>query len=151
MVSAPLSPRPRYRKIHAASCNRLWRSIHPKAHHGTHHHHTLTPRQILHVEQEAAGSDTTALQSVLQADTRLTALRKQEADATRDLNSANANLSARASEVLKRVWAELQDIDADTAPARAGSILKGLGFNEDMITAATSTFSGGWFALARVF
>jgi ATP-binding cassette, subfamily F, member 3 len=50
------------------------------------------------------------------------------------------------------VYQELQNLEADKAPARASIILAGLGFDKNMQAAATRTFSGGWrmrLALAR--
>ena len=48
-----------------------------------------------------------------------------------------------ASARLQEVYARLQEIDADGAPARAASILAGLSFDEAMQRRATKTFSGG--------
>ena len=48
-----------------------------------------------------------------------------------------------ASSRLQQVYARLQEIDADGAPARAASILAGLSFDEAMQKRATKTFSGG--------
>lgn len=53
---------------------------------------------------------------------------------------------------LSEVYAQLQNIEADKAPARASIILNGLGFTSEMQSRATKTFSGGWrmrLALAR--
>lgn len=105
---------------------------------------------ILHVEQEVVGDDTPALQSVLECDFKRESLLKEEKELGEKLNSANADpeLSAR----LSQVYAELQAIDADKAPARAAQILAGLGFSSEAQSRATRTFSGGWrmrLALAR--
>lgn len=56
------------------------------------------------------------------------------------------------SNELTEIYSQLQNIEADKAPARASVILNGLGFNSTMQTQATKTFSGGWrmrLALAR--
>lgn len=56
------------------------------------------------------------------------------------------------SNQLTEVYAQLQNIEADKAPAKASVILDGLGFTPAMQIAATKTFSGGWrmrLALAR--
>uniref|UniRef100_A0A7S1CJG3 ABC transporter domain-containing protein n=1 Tax=Bicosoecida sp. CB-2014 TaxID=1486930 RepID=A0A7S1CJG3_9STRA len=45
---------------------------------------------------------------------------------------------------LREVYAELEEIDAHTAEARASAILTGLGFTPDMQAAKTSGLSGGW-------
>lgn len=53
---------------------------------------------------------------------------------------------------LSEVYAQLQNIEADKAPAKASIILDGLGFTTAMQTQPTKTFSGGWrmrLALAR--
>lgn len=53
---------------------------------------------------------------------------------------------------LSEVYAQLQNIEADKAPARASIILAGLGFTAQMQQNPTKTFSGGWrmrLALAR--
>lgn len=53
---------------------------------------------------------------------------------------------------LSEVYAELQAIEADKAPAKASVILNGLGFNPEMQARRTKEFSGGWrmrIALAR--
>lgn len=53
---------------------------------------------------------------------------------------------------LSEVYAELQAIEADKAPAKASVILNGLGFNPEMQMRKTREFSGGWrmrIALAR--
>ncbi|KAH1003032.1 hypothetical protein HUJ05_010981 [Dendroctonus ponderosae] len=83
---------------------------------------------ILHVEQEVVGDETLALDSVLE--------------------STDPDLNTQLSEV----YAQLQNIEADKAPARASIILAGLGFTSQMQQNATKTFSGGWrmrLALAR--
>lgn len=63
-------------------------------------------------------------------------------------SSTDPNLSAELTEV----YAQLENIEADKAPARASIILSGLGFTPEMQSRATKTFSGGWrmrLALAR--
>ena len=60
----------------------------------------------------------------------------------------DAERAARLNEIIER----LSEIDADSAPGRAGSILAGLGFDNDMQQQPTASFSGGWrmrVALAR--
>ena len=50
------------------------------------------------------------------------------------------------------MYAQLQNIEADKAPARASIILNGLGFSSEMQQRPTKEFSGGWrmrLALAR--
>ncbi|KAM7279333.1 hypothetical protein ACFE04_006467 [Oxalis oulophora] len=120
--------------------------------------------QILHVEQEVVGDKTTALQCVLNADVERTQLMDEEADLLlqqRELeylaengkveNGASVDkdaISTRLAEIYKR----LELIDADSAEARAATILAGLSFTPEMQRKPTKTFSGGWrmrIALAR--
>uniref|UniRef100_A0A8C7DVW5 ATP-binding cassette sub-family F member 3 n=1 Tax=Oncorhynchus kisutch TaxID=8019 RepID=A0A8C7DVW5_ONCKI len=105
---------------------------------------------ILHVEQEVAGDDTGALQSVLESDTVREGLLTEE----RLLNARIANGTAEGMETvrLSEIYAKLEEIEADKAPARASIILCGLGFSPKMQTQTTKEFSGGWrmrLALAR--
>uniref|UniRef100_A0AAZ3P7V2 ATP-binding cassette sub-family F member 3 n=1 Tax=Oncorhynchus tshawytscha TaxID=74940 RepID=A0AAZ3P7V2_ONCTS len=105
---------------------------------------------ILHVEQEVAGDDTGALQSVLESDTVREGLLTEE----RLLNARIANGTAEGMETvrLSEIYAKLEEIEADKAPARASIILCGLGFSPKMQTLTTKEFSGGWrmrLALAR--
>jgi ATP-binding cassette subfamily F protein 3 len=100
---------------------------------------------ILHVEQEVVGDDTTALESVLESDELRTSLLKEE----KELSTKSDEQSAAR---LQEVFAKLNEIEADKAPARAGQILSGLGFTQPMQERATKTYSGGWrmrIALAR--
>lgn len=63
-------------------------------------------------------------------------------------STGDATLSAELTEV----YAQLEHIEADKAPAKASIILNGLGFSPEMQARATRTFSGGWrmrLALAR--
>lgn len=56
------------------------------------------------------------------------------------------------SNELSEIYAQLENIEADKAPAKASIILSGLGFTPEMQARATRTFSGGWrmrLALAR--
>ncbi|XP_061074030.1 ATP-binding cassette sub-family F member 3-like [Conger conger] len=105
---------------------------------------------ILHVEQEVAGDDTHALQSVLESDTVREGLLTEE----RLLNARIANGTAEGLETvrLSEIYAKLEEIEADKAPARASVILAGLGFSPKMQQQTTKEFSGGWrmrLALAR--
>lgn len=92
------------------------------------------------VAQEVPGSDVSLIDTVLAADEERTAL-MAEAETATDPN--------RIAEVQTR----LADIDAWSAEARAASILKGLGFDDDKQKQPCSAFSGGWrmrVALAAV-
>ncbi|KAG8747863.1 hypothetical protein FRC10_010482 [Ceratobasidium sp. 414] len=134
---------------------------------------------ILFVEQEIVGDDTTALESVLKADVwrdrllkdekilneRLLKLEEAGGD-DRVADEAKEELSAQLADVHTR----LAEMEAESGPARAASLLAGkhsacqlalplsdisytgLGFAESDQHKATRTFSGGWrmrLALAR--
>jgi len=92
------------------------------------------------VAQEAPAGDETVLEVVLAADKERAAL-LAEAETATDPH--------RIGEIHMR----LADIDAHSAEARASSILKGLGFEQDRQNAPTRELSGGWrmrVALAAV-
>jgi ATP-binding cassette subfamily F protein 3 len=82
------------------------------------------------VAQEAPGGSATPLDTVLAADIERAAL-------IAELGHAEG---ARIGEVHER----LQMIAADSAPARAATILHGLGFDAAAQNAKLSSFSGGW-------
>ncbi len=83
------------------------------------------------VAQEVPSSDTSLLDTVLQADTERSAL-LAEAETATDPH--------RIAEIQHR----LSDIDAWSAEGRASSILKGLGFDAEAQLRPCSDFSGGW-------
>ena len=92
------------------------------------------------VAQEAPGGPESLIETVLAADTERTAL-LAEAETAKDPH--------RISEIHIR----LADIGAHAAPARAASVLHGLGFDADAQNRPCSAFSGGWrmrVALAAV-
>lgn len=96
--------------------------------------------QIGGIAQEAPSSNVSLIDTVLAAATERAAL-MAEADTATD--------PTRIAEVQTR----LADIDAWSAEARAASILKGLGFDEEAQQRPCSDFSGGWrmrVALAAV-
>ncbi|XP_018010153.1 ATP-binding cassette sub-family F member 3 [Hyalella azteca] len=105
---------------------------------------------VLHVEQEVTADDTSALESVLQCDTVRHALLQEEKALQQRIAGGDSDQAL--SERLAAVYAELQAIEADKAPAKASVILCGLGFTREMQQQATKKFSGGWrmrIALAR--
>ena len=91
------------------------------------------PRQarIGGVAQEVPGSETSLLDTVLEADIERAAL-LAEAETAED--------PARISDIQTR----LADIDAWSAEARAATILRGLGFTQAEQAMPCSAFSGGW-------
>jgi ATP-binding cassette subfamily F protein 3 len=95
--------------------------------------------RMAHVAQEAPGGDDCLLDVVLAADTERAAL-LAEAETAAD----PARLAA--------IHDRLIDIRADSAPARAGAVLSGLGFDAAAQARPSREYSGGWrmrVALAR--
>ncbi|KAH7287997.1 hypothetical protein KP509_31G006600 [Ceratopteris richardii] len=134
--------------------------------------------QVLHVEQEVVGDDTTVLECVLNSDIERKQLLEEEAQLLAQQKDGassvpnDSNLTGRSngmflqktsngsidgekdfiSQRLGDIYKRLEQIDAYSAEARAASILAGLSFTSDMQHRATKTFSGGWrmrVALAR--
>ncbi len=96
--------------------------------------------RIGYVAQEAPGGDRSLIDWVLDADTERAAL-LAEAETATDANRI-ADIQIR-----------LTDIDAHSAPARAATILSGLGFDHAAQQRACQEYSGGWrmrVALAAV-
>ena len=83
------------------------------------------------IAQEVPSNEVSLIETVLAQDIERAAL-LDESETTTDPN--------RIAEVQTR----LADIDAWSAPARAASILKGLGFDEEKQVMPCSAFSGGW-------
>ncbi len=83
------------------------------------------------VAQEVPSSETSLLDTVLQADTERAGL-LVEAEVAHDAHR------------IAEIQARLSDIDAWSAEGRASSILKGLGFDAEAQLKPCSAFSGGW-------
>jgi len=83
------------------------------------------------VAQEAPAGPETLMETVLAANEELVALQTEAAIATDPYRIAE-------------IQTRLSDMDAHAAPARAASILAGLGFPEVQQHRACSEFSGGW-------
>ncbi len=83
------------------------------------------------VSQDAPGGDATPLQFTLAANEELCRL-QQEA------------LTATSPTRIAEIHTRLEEIGADSAPARAASILSGLGFTEEEQHKPLKHFSGGW-------
>ncbi|KAA8526112.1 hypothetical protein F0562_007788 [Nyssa sinensis] len=122
--------------------------------------------QILHVEQEVVGDDTSALQCVLNTDIERTQLFEEEIHLLAlqrelDIDGATENSKEELTggidknaiaQRLEEIYKRLEFIDAYSAESRAASILAGLSFSTEMQKRPTKTFSGGWrmrIALAR--
>ena len=84
-----------------------------------------------YIAQEAPAGDATPFETVLAADTERASL-MAEAETEEDAH--------RLGDIYDRLLA----IDAYAAPARAASILVGLGFDEEMQGRPLDSFSGGW-------
>ena len=93
----------------------------------------LKGAQMGMVRQDLPDDDTTLIEIVLAADTERAALLK-EAETTED------------TERIGYIYTRLEEIRAYDAPARAATILAGLGFNEAAQNSPISSFSGGWRA-----
>lgn len=103
---------------------------------------------ILHVEQEVIGDDTTVADSLLQTDEVRYNLLKRE----RVLAQKKEELNEEELKEMASLHAQLQELQADSEPARASGILFGLGFTQAMQQRPTKEYSGGWrmrIALAR--
>ena len=85
------------------------------------------------VRQDLPDDETTILDVVLNSDTESAALMK-EAETSQD------------GERLGYIYTRLEELGAYDAPARASTILAGLGFNDEAQASAISSFSGGWRA-----
>ncbi|KRY36505.1 ATP-binding cassette sub-family F member 3 [Trichinella spiralis] len=97
---------------------------------------------ILHVEQEVTGDDTLVIDCVLASDSKRQKLLEEEEEIRSQLaNRDEGNVSNRR---LGEIYDELEAIEADKAPARASSILYGLGFDDEDQKRPTREFSGGW-------
>ena len=83
------------------------------------------------VAQEVPGSETSLLDTVLEADSERAGLMREAETATD---------AGRIAEIQTR----LADIDAWSAEGRASAILKGLGFTHEEQAMPCSAFSGGW-------
>lgn len=90
--------------------------------------------RIAHMEQEITALERSALDYVLDGDTRLRELQLQLTDAEQRQDGS----------AMGRLNAELDTADAWTAESRASKLLAGLGFVEQDMQRPVSSFSGGW-------
>ncbi|KAJ1626652.1 P-loop containing nucleoside triphosphate hydrolase protein [Pavlovales sp. CCMP2436] len=109
---------------------------------------------ILLVEQEVAASDTSALDTVLAADTVRTALMATVAklEAQLEATGDGSGDSGELADKLREAYDGLEAIEASSAVQRASAILSGLQFLEEQKQWPTRSFSGGWrmrISLAR--
>lgn len=104
------------------------------------------------MEQEVAGDDTSALESVLECDEERSSLLGQEAELQAAIEKDGCKAGDALGEELARVYEAMQLAEVDKAPAKASAILSGLGFSVERQSWPTKAFSGGWrmrLALAR--
>ena len=86
--------------------------------------------RVAAVAQEHAATSVSLLDTILAAD--------EERD------GLYVELETAEPERIADIYARLEEIDADRAPARAGEILAGLGFSTADLGRPMSEFSGGW-------
>ncbi|XQJ26575.1 ABC transport system ATP-binding protein, putative [Leishmania guyanensis] len=92
-----------------------------------------------YVSQEVEASDMPALDAVLAVDKERENLEAEMEDLALG-DQEDPRVLSRLDDIYKR----LDELDADTAAARAGKILFGLGFTKEMQRRPTKAFSGGW-------
>ncbi|XP_045760337.1 ATP-binding cassette sub-family F member 1 [Maniola jurtina] len=95
---------------------------------------------ILLCEQEVTANDTSAVETILEADVKRTELLKE----CKELEAEIEKGALKKQDRLNEVYSELKAIGADSAEPRARRILAGLGFSREMQNRATKNFSGGW-------
>ncbi|KAK0065576.1 ATP-binding cassette sub-family F member 1 [Biomphalaria pfeifferi] len=95
---------------------------------------------VLYCEQEVSADDTKAIDAVLKADKKRTALLQEEKELMSKITEGGREITDR----LKDVYEELRAINADAAEPKARRILAGLGFTKEMMNRATKDLSGGW-------
>jgi ATP-binding cassette, subfamily F, member 1 len=98
---------------------------------------------MLIVEQEIAGSDTSAIDAVLAADTKRTKLMEREKQLLEELDQCDGDPEQLIAD-LREVASDLEQHGAANAESKARKILSGLGFTAEMQERATRKFSGGW-------
>ncbi|XP_052903464.1 ATP-binding cassette sub-family F member 1 [Anopheles moucheti] len=95
---------------------------------------------VLLCEQEVVADETSAVDTVLKADVKRTALLKECKELEELVETGKIELQDK----LQEVYNELKAIGADSAEPRARRILAGLGFSRAMQNRPTNAFSGGW-------
>jgi ATP-binding cassette, subfamily F, member 2 len=110
---------------------------------------------VYHLVSEVEASEMPALKAVLAVDTEKHALEAEAATletALEEMTDADDEATEAMSERIAEIYEQLDQLEAETAEARAASILHGLGFSAEMQAKACRDFSGGWrmrIALAR--
>ena len=90
--------------------------------------------RIAHIPQSLPEGSITALDYVLSGDNEYTAIQDQLIKAEKENDHAT----------ILACHNELHAIDGYRMPAKAANLLKGLGFSDQSMYAAVSSFSGGW-------
>ena len=109
---------------------------------------------IYFLDSEYEASDKTALAAVFEVQDEVKDL-EQQAERLNEKMTHCADDEDALNDIqqqLEMVYEKLDDLDVNTAEARASSILYGLGFTTKMQSMKTREFSGGWrmrIALAR--
>lgn len=109
---------------------------------------------IYFLDKEYKACDKTALQAVFEVQDEVKDLEEQAEKLNNKMSDVADDEDAMAAtqQQLEMVYEKLDDLDVNTAEARASSILFGLGFTTQMQGMMTKEFSGGWrmrVALAR--
>ena len=117
---------------------------------------------VLVCEQEVVADETPAVQAILKADVKRTALLEEAEKLEKEQHRGNLKVSIwktkyllvfsnpiysfilQVTERLNQVYEELRAIGADAAEPKARRILAGLGFTAEMQNRPTKNFSGGW-------
>ena len=103
--------------------------------------------RVLHVKQEVQSSDETVLTVVLNSDVERNQLLASEKRLLAEQDACPGSEMEdmqRIEKELAQVYERMTQIGADTAEARAASILTGLQFTEEMQGKPTTQLSGGW-------
>ncbi len=103
-----------------------------------------TKARLAYVKQEAPSGPATLLDTVLEGDPERLALLAE---------AERAERGEIPPDRVAAIYERLNAIEADSAPARAATILSGLGFDADAQARPVDSFSGGWrmrVALATV-
>lgn len=109
---------------------------------------------IYFLDAEYEACEKTALQAVFEVQDEVNDLEQQAERLNHKMTEVADDIEAVTAiqSQLELVYEKLDDLDVNTAEARASSILYGLGFTTQMQGMMTKEFSGGWrmrVALAR--
>eukprot|EP01002_Notosolenus_urceolatus_P006963 NODE_285_length_2302_cov_173.064802_g221_i0.p2 GENE.NODE_285_length_2302_cov_173.064802_g221_i0~~NODE_285_length_2302_cov_173.064802_g221_i0.p2 ORF type:complete len:607 (+),score=207.04 NODE_285_length_2302_cov_173.064802_g221_i0:382-2202(+) len=97
-----------------------------------------------HLQHECAASDKTALEAVLAVDSERRRVEEEVASLEEKVGEGDEEEQNRCNDRLAELYERLDELDAETAEARAAGILNGLGFTPAMQAKPVRAFSGGW-------